>query len=274
MKYFTFTVDDNIRFLKELTEKDHGSIFDHPYAATFLALHKKYAAAIQLNLFYRDGDFRSRDGDGKDPSGYFDLSMMTDRYKSEWEKNSDWLKMSFHSDRNNVRPYINSEYDEVYEDCRKVQDEIIRFAGEKSLAKTTTVHYCACKKDVVSAIKDCGVKGLLGLYGTDAEPRYSYDCSAEDAQKGRNGEIFSENGMFFAGIDVVLNVFGMEEIMRKLDGLKERDIVKIMIHEQHFYPDFRLYQPDFYEKLDRSFSFLINNGFKSVFFEDIVRELC
>ena len=264
MKYFTFTIDDNIRFLEELNEKDYGSIFDHPYTAMLLSLHEKFDAAVQLNLFYRDRDLPAS----------FDLSMMTAVYKNEWAKNADWLKMSFHSDRNNERPYIHSEYGEIFEDCRKVQNEIIRFAGEKSLAKTTTLHYCACKEDGISALKDCGVVGLLGLYGTDIEPRYSYDCSVDAARKGRNGEIFSENGMFFAGIDIVLNMFDTEEILRRLNGLKNRDTVKIMIHEQHFYPDFRLYQPDFYEKIDRAFSFLINHGYKSVFFEDLVSGPC
>ena len=270
MKYFTFTIDDNIRFLKELTEKDYGSIFDHPYMAMLLSLHKTFDAAVQLNLFYRDGDFTGKDRDKVDLNKYFNLSMMTDRYKAEWKANSDWIKMSFHSDRNNVRPYLDSAYGEVFEDCRKVQDEIVRFAGEKSLARTTTVHYCACKNDLISAVKDCGVIGLLGLYGTDAEPRYSYDCSADAARKGRRGEIFSENGMFFAGIDIVLNMFDTEEIMRRLDALQDRDMIKVMIHEQFFYSDYSRYQPDFRQKIDRTFTFLLQHGYKSAFYEDLI----
>ena len=30
MKTYCFTVDDNIRFLKELTENGSASLFDHP----------------------------------------------------------------------------------------------------------------------------------------------------------------------------------------------------------------------------------------------------
>lgn len=72
----------------------------------------------------------------------FTLASMTDRYRDEFEKNADWLKMSFHSRLENVRPYEHSGYEEVYADCKAVEDEILRFAGEKTLAKTTTVHYC------------------------------------------------------------------------------------------------------------------------------------
>ena len=99
---FCFTVDDNIRFLKELNGQQYPSIFSHPYLAMYRRLHEKYGLKVQLNLFY--------EADG------FDLSQMTDKYRDEWLENSDWLKLSFHSRRENVEPYRSSGYREVYED--------------------------------------------------------------------------------------------------------------------------------------------------------------
>ena len=127
-KRFCFTVDDNIRVFKELTEVGGASVFDHPYLAAYRRLHEKHGLCVQLNLFYECKGFT--------------LASMTDRYRDEFEKNADWLKMSFHSRLENVRPYEHSGYEEVYADCKAVEDEILRFAGEKTLAKTTTVHYC------------------------------------------------------------------------------------------------------------------------------------
>ena len=75
MKKFCFTVDDNIRFLKELTERMPESIFDHPYLALYRTLHEEYGLKVQLNLFYEMKDF--------------DLSMMTDRYRDEFSANAD-----------------------------------------------------------------------------------------------------------------------------------------------------------------------------------------
>ena len=115
MKNFVFTVDDNIRFFKEICERGYGSVFEHPYLAMYKRLHKKYGSNIQLNLFYECEGFC--------------LSDMTDRYKKEWENCSEWLKMSFHSRIENVRPYENSGYDEVFSDCERVNKEILRFAG-------------------------------------------------------------------------------------------------------------------------------------------------
>ena len=78
MRNFIFTVDDNIRFLKEINEREYESIFEHPYLAMYRRLHEKYGLKVQLNLFYE------MEG--------FDLSRMTTRYKDEWKENADWLK--------------------------------------------------------------------------------------------------------------------------------------------------------------------------------------
>lgn len=256
IKDFIFTIDDNIRFLQELTEKNAASLFSHPYTNMLRELHEVFGVKVQLNLFYQNSSF--------------ELSQMTDKYKEEWAKNANWLKLSFHSRLENVSPYLNSSYKEVYDDCHQVQKEIIRFAGENSLAKTTTIHYCQATKDGILALKDCGVKGLLGLYGTLDHPQTSYTTPKNDSLKIRNGEIIQSDGIAFAGIDVVLNCFTTAQNLEQLQYLKARQVVKVMIHEQYFYEDYVAYQPDFKNKLEAVFSFLRKNGFQSCFFEEII----
>ena len=256
MKCFCFTVDDNIRFLKELSENRYGSMFEHPYLALYKRLHKKYGLCVQLNLFYEcDG---------------FDLSRMSERYRREWEENADWLKLSFHSKLENERPYEYSDYDEVYRDCSEVEREILRFAGESSLARTTTLHYCLATHEGLHALRDCGVRGLLGLYGTAKSPRTSYQTSTLCAGLLRRGEVLHDGDIAYAAIDIVLNCFGREQILEQLLALKERNTVKVMIHEQYFYKDYFNYQPDFEQKLDAAFAFLIENGFSSCFYENVI----
>ena len=256
MKTFCFTVDDNIRFLKEITENAYNSIFEHPYLAMYKRLHEAFGLKVQLNLFYRcDG---------------FDLSMMSDAYKDEWADNSDWLKMSFHSELENVRPYETSGYDEVKNHCDSVHNEILRFAGKSSLATTTTVHYCVATERGLCALKDSGVTGLLGLFGNDTSPRTSYGLSNEIADKIRCGDVVLSNGIAFAGIDIILNSFDEQSILSQLDKLLGRKHIKVMIHEQYFYPDYFNYQPDFEQKLKSTFSLLLANGYRSDFFENII----
>lgn len=253
MKRFCFTVDDNIRFLRDLTRSDYNSLFDHPYLAMYRRLHENYNIKIQLNLFYEMHGFN--------------LSLATDRYRNEWQANADWLRLSFHSKRENVRPYEAASYDEVFADCEAVHREILRFAGSTSLARTTTIHYCRATKEGVRALRDCGVIGLLGLYGSEEAPRSSYDVNKADGDRIRAGEVLLGNGMAHGSIDLILNRHTKEEALCLLDKLTDRPLVKLMIHEQYFYEDYPRYQPDFEEKLSAAFSLLRKQGFVGTFFE-------
>jgi len=256
VKAFTFTVDDNIRVFRELTEAPRESLFDHPYLALYKRLHEEYALKIQLNLFYEDG--------------HFTLSDMTDRYKGEFHENADWLKLSFHSRKENVKPYQNADYREVFDDCDAVQREILRFAGEGSLAKTTTVHYCLATNEGLIALKDHGVIGLFGLFGSEEAPRSSYQCKAEEAKTVREGTILYKNGIAYAALDLIVNQIPLEKIAEALASYLSRERIEIMIHEQYFYPDYKNYQADFQEKLDSIFQILKENGYTSLFFEELI----
>lgn len=257
-KKVVFTIDDNIRFLQELTETNATGLFSHPYTKLLKRLHEEFGVKVQLNLFYR--------------SETFSLARMTDRFKSEWIQNAEWLKLSFHSLYENVEPYKNSGYGEVYADCQRVQREIVRFAGEECLASTTTLHFCQATTDGLNALKACNVKGLLGLYGTQGDERTSYQTSKIENVALRNGAIVNSDGIAYAGIDIVLNCFEIDDILSRLNDLSDRKIVKVMIHEQYFYKDYRRYQQNFQEKLEKAFSFLTKKNFEGVFFEELLNE--
>lgn len=254
MKTFCFTVDDNIRFLKDLTEQKYTSIFDHPYLAMYKRLHDAFGLKVQLNLFYQMEGFQ--------------LSQMSASYYSQWEENADWLKLSFHSDRENVRPYETSGYDEVYRDCQRVNREIVRFASPSALAKTTTIHYCYTTAEGLKALVDNQVQGLLGLFGSEEAPRTSYSLEEEYAQRIRSGETVACGKVSVAAIHVILNKFSKAEILAQLEALMQAEDIRVMIHEQYFYPDFRRYQPDFEEKLAATFGFLKAQGYQSCHFEE------
>jgi hypothetical protein len=200
----------------------------------------------------------------------FDLSKMSDAYYDEWKENSDWLKLSFHSELENVKPYESSEYDEVYGDCRRVNEQIKRFASSEALANTTTIHYCLLTEDGLKAMEDNGTVGLLGLFGTDVAPRTSYGIDVTDAALIRGGEILRIGNISFASIDIVLNSFDTDTVIKLLSGMNDRKGIRVMIHEQYFYSDYYLYQPEFEEKLRATFSFLRKNGYQSSFYESLI----
>ena len=249
-------MDDNIRFLKEITEHRYGSMFEHPYLAMYRRLHEEFGLKVQLNLFYRMENF--------------DLSQVSDAYYDEWEKNADWLKLSFHSELENVRPYENADYDEVFGDCKRVHEEIRRFASPAALANTTTVHYCLLTQDGLRAMEDNGVRGLLGLFGDREKPRTSYGIGEDKASLIRNGEILRLGKTAFASIDIILNCFSTEKILSRLERMSHRTGIRVMIHEQYFYADYPRYQPDFEEKLRATFQFLTARGYQSSFYESLI----
>lgn len=256
---FCFTIDDNIRAFRESAERGGKSIFEHPYFAMLRRLHEAADLKVQLNMFY--------EADG------FSLADMPDRYLAEFLACSDWLRLSFHSKDGTRKPYEASGYDEVLRDCAAVQREILRFAGEKSLAKTTTIHFCMLTEEGLRAMKENGVKGLLGLYGVQGAERVSY--SIRDKAMGdllRAGEIVEIDGMHHAGIDIVLNNFDAAGILAQLPALASRESVRVMIHEQYFYEDYAAYQPDFEEKLYQVFTALRAQGRESKFFEELIGE--
>ena len=254
---FCFTVDDNIRFLKEITENHCTSIFDHPYIAMYKRLHEEFGLKVQLNLFYQMENF--------------DLSQMSDAYYDEWKANADWLKLSFHSEMENFRPYETSGYAKVYNDCKRVNEQIKRFASPAALANTTTIHYCLLTESGLRAVEDNGVVGLLGLFGTNEKPRTSYDIDDGNAARIRTGEILKVGNISFASIDIILNCYSEEKILEQLAFISQRDCIKVMIHEQYFYEDYFRYQPEFEEKLRSTFSFLRENGYQSSFYESLIQ---
>jgi len=254
VKSFCFTVDDNIRFLKELSEGSYHSIFEHPYPGMYRQMHEKYGLKVQLNLFYECKDFN--------------LTQMTDRYRDEFIANADWLKLSFHSKKENHTPYRESGYQEVFDDCHNVHREVVRFASESALAKTTTIHCTRTTSDGLRALKDNGVRGLLGLYGNDLSPRDSYQNTPKECEALRHGEVVLSDNMAYAGIDIILNRYTKEDIISQLHELADRDLIKVMIHEQYFYPDYIRYQSNFEEKLAGTFDLLAEYGYRSIFFEE------
>ncbi len=89
MKYYRFSLDDNIWVFRDLAYGRYHSIFDHPYLSFLREIHEEFHTKIQLNVYYETDEFC--------------LAQMPDRYKEEWEENARWLRLSFHARANDPR---------------------------------------------------------------------------------------------------------------------------------------------------------------------------
>lgn len=250
--YYRFSVDDNIWFLRDLSLGQFSSIFDHPYLKVYKELHDRYDAKFQLNIYYETEGF--------------DLSLMTDKFKSEWIKNSNWLRLSFHARADAPDcPYLNASYEKAYEDCSMVHREIIRFAGKETLDLYTTIHYCVASPDAVKAFKDVGICGLVGLF----EPgRYCYNLCYDEFSEPYKFD--PDSGLYYFVNDMIVNLFPLSEITPRLEKVREKDFVEVMIHEQYFYDYFHMYQPDFSAKVEACISYFTECGRKSVFLDELI----
>ena len=177
-KYYFFFVDDVIWALRDLSREKPKSLFDSPFFKMLKKAHDRYGVKTQLHLFYRTDFYYGMDE--------FTLSEVPDTYKKEFEEAADWLKFNFHSLQEFPDyPLVNSSYDDVYKLYTMIKNEIVRFAGEKSLAKSTVVHWGAVSYDGCRALADCGLTFLHSSMGKSSE----YDGNASSLPYGHAGRL-------------------------------------------------------------------------------------
>ncbi len=266
---FRLSVDDNILFLADLTENQYRyhSIFENPYLAVYRSAHEKTGACVHLNLFYETGDLSLFSNERP----YFNLSMMTSRFREEWRANAHWLRLSFHA-RSEFpnRPYSTPEAEKITEDCCLVQQEIRRFAGDETLSEVTTVHFCACPLENIRALRKLGVRGLVGFTGDGGQVRsgyhgYHYPLEVVQRVAKRHFWVDTEERISCARIDSILNTISPEDLSGQLekagkDG-EQNGFLEFMIHEQYFYSDYSRYIPEFGDMVLTACQFARDRGY-------------
>ena len=153
-----FFIDDTIWVMRDLARQRPKSMFDNAFMKMLKRAHDDTGMTAQLNLFFRTDFFYGDDE--------FTLCEMPDIYKKEFEENSDWLKLAFHAKQEFPDyPYVNATYDDVKNNYMAVVNEIIRFAGRKSLSEALCPHWLPVSRAGCHALADCGVKFMTPTYG-------------------------------------------------------------------------------------------------------------
>lgn len=279
LKKFRISSDDNIRFLQELTLGHYDSIFDHPYLAAYKKAHDLYGAVVHLNLFYAfDDQARSL---FSDHPPYFDLSMMTDRYKAEFQENAHWLKLAFHS-RSEFpdKPYLHAPAQTLREDCLAVCREICRFAGRECLSDATTVHWGEVTREGIRTLRALGLRSLAGFFELDetGNPMVSYHVDTNTVRHvgGRDFWMDTAEDMIFARVDRILNLGSLEENRSAVQAVAEDPhrggFVSLLIHEQYFYKDYVNYLADFEARILMACHLLQERGYQGSSISDVVKE--
>ncbi|HJD24605.1 MAG TPA: hypothetical protein H9694_10765 [Firmicutes bacterium] len=279
---YRFTVDDCIRAFEDLErhKEEYTSIFDNPFLAVFREAHELYGSKTHINMFYASYD------------GSFNLSMMTDRYRQEFEANADWLSFSFHARQEMPDlPYRDKGYDEVKADCLLTVGELRRIVGTAALRDTTTLHWGASTVEGARALRSLGYKALCGYFVfCHGEPYYdcyengetivSYYLSKEQTAnlEHRCFWVDTDEDIVFAKLHMVLNAGDLpaERVGPFLDELAAdpaaSGFIQMVIHEQFFYQDYVAYKPDYRDRILAMARWMQEHGYRPVSLSDILAE--
>ena len=278
MKRFRISSDDNILFLQDINKnKDtYSSIFENPYLAMYKRAHDEYGAKVHLNLFY---EFVPNGCDFSSEREYFNLSMMTDKFREEFKANSDWLKLAFHANAEYPdKPYKDASPEKIREDYVKICREIARFAGEECISNTTTVHWGEATREGVRELCRLGLRSLTGYFRKNKEGdpivSYYFDAESLDLVADRDYYYDAETDMNFVQIDLVLNEKTYEHNMDALGELikdpKRGGFISLMIHEQYFHSDYKRHLPDFEKRVLDACAMLKKNGYTGTHLKELV----
>ncbi len=269
-KRYNFFIDDNIFFLTDIAKGNYESIFEHFYLKKLKELNENYGAKFTLNLFYRNDHHP------------FALEEFPDKYKTEWIRNSDWLKLSFHAySEFPDRPYQHAAPEKVAADYDLLKTEIIRFAGEESFQPPVVIHWGMLPPEVFPVLKERGVKVLSGQFLNAKTYVGEADRSEILTDIGyykdiettlylqENGVVYDfENDLFFSKNDTCCNLSPSDKIIKELESASGRDTVAVATHEQYSFEYYHNYIPDHLERMETAVRYLTERGYKPVFYHD------
>ena len=260
---YRFSIDDNSFFLRDLAQKQYDSLFDCFYLAGTRELHQQYGTKFVLNIYYT-----TEDG--------FELPQLSDRYRSEWEDCSDWLKLAFHAYANKPdRPYQYTTPEKVIADLDLVAEQIIRFAGDQTYSPPTVIHWGMMHPRAVKALAQRDVKVLSGGF-TNRGGYYDVHYFLDDDRcehLGRHDALMDfESGIVFSNVDIICNNTPVDQVVPTLAPLADdpntAEIMDLFTHEQYFWPFYQNHVPDHFDRLDAAIKWVTEHGYEPVFFHE------
>lgn len=253
-------VDDVIWCFENIwrNQEAYTSIFDDPFLALYRDLHAQYGTPVHMHIYYENDD------------GSFNLSMFPEKYKKEFQANGSWLKFTFHSRRDKPdSPYKFASYEQVMEEGRLVEKEILRFAGPEVLSSITSQHWADSNLHATRAFRNLGFRCIDGYFTFDenGEPAVSYYLDKEQTTHAAQRDFWVDNreDIIFVKDDIVINEVELKDIaayMKRLTEAENHCFHYLLIHEQYFYPHYFAYEPDYRERIFAAVDFCHRNGYR------------
>ncbi len=260
---YRFAIDDNIYCLRDVARNGYRSLFDCCYFAMLRNLHRQYGTKFALNIYYE-----CEDG--------FQITEFPDRYRGEFEENADWLVLSFHAYANMPnRPYQYAAPEKLIADMDMVEEQIVRFAGERTLAPPAQIHWAMLLPEAIPELYRKGVRVLSGFF---APYSYGYDVhywlDPVRSEYLYNHEALKDfdSGIVFSRMDMVCNTTPLEEVVPILEALHDNplqaEIMDIITHEQLFWSFHPGYLADHAQRVEAAIRWATERGYEPTFLHE------
>lgn len=244
-KMYNFFIDDNVFFFDDIFRHSFQSVFDSFYLAGLKRAHERFGTRFTLNTFFHNWHHPE-----------FDLSQFPDRYRSEFEANSDWLRLAFHGQSEfPKRPYSDAYPEKIGEHYEQWRREIVRIAGEKTVIAPVIFHFFDAAPNARQFMRGQGMK-------------------VHAVRMGENGSYNAEFDQYEIPVDIILNLFfaDIAGIRSTLEGKIAAGHQKILIgsHEQYAYRHYKNFIPEYFDGLFAACEVMKNNGYEPVYFNELV----
>lgn len=263
---FRCYIDDHSFFFRDIAKQRYKSVFDCFYLAKLRELHRNFGVKINLNCFNTTPD---RD---------FNLSMFPDTYKAEFEDNANWLRLAFHAE--NEFPDYTYKYTtpkELAVDFDLVAGELKRIAGSAYTAGLQ-VHWADVPPDCYKVLADRGAR-MLGTRcrKPDAKGKKMCDYHLPDEVLAflcdHQGWMHFESGLIFysastGGCDWNPPDKVVANIRKRTDFPAIGHLINIAGHEQYWWPFYKNFVPDIYDRYAAGFRYVLGQGYKPIWIED------
>ena len=245
-KWIHFSLDDSIEVFKDITRNQYESIFENEELRQLKRLHDSYGLVVSLYCFYEKNGF--------------DLSMVTDKYSTEFSENASWLKVGFHSYDENTN-YALENGERAHNDYNAVITELLRITGSSEcIDHIPRVHLYAGNERVIQSWNGGGEECARGYLSAD-DDRDIYLFNSDQSKYISQLDYYYDiwNGIYFVPTDIRLEK--VDDLELALTEKSDDKYLIIFTHEWAL-------DTDMYIKIEKCCKYAQERGYSWAYVEN------
>ena len=205
------------------------------------------------------------------------MRQFPDRYRSQWKDNSHWLRLAFHA-RADQPPdaYVDSPVERLLGDMDRMAAEVKRFAGEPSYIPPAWIHWGVGQK-AWKPLYDHGSRVICGYFRRSSRKgekwlvSYGMDDARSEWLSQHNVLKDHASGLMFSRLGLRVDSTPLDKIVPSLEPIAadphQGELIDLLTHEQYFWPFYRRYLPDHWQRMERAIELVTQRGYQPTLLE-------